>query len=416
MELAAYSDQETLPAEYQDAVFRVVTSLSAAINNTRLYSFDHPQVSRYLGEAYERLTGILRVKPEMTLLLIGDDLVIDNQSLKTKGPQIAQFARVLRNNAIERITFIGGMPRQDLYDLIRDIASATAASVCSSTFIKLGKVEMKGGLNTSEGKSSGLVKPGPGGSDADSSSLLVRPGGADPLPAEVQEAGELLDSLKDDRLESMKALYSSMKRNKKIDVRSVDGVIKAFVKGLTHSMNPVGLLASLKTADEYTFTHVVNVCILTMSQAESLGFTGRHLYQVGIASILHDVGKLFIPEEIINKPGALTTEERAEVETHTLKGARYIIGLDRVPKLAVLGALEHHIKYDGTGYPSITGNWQPNVVSQLIAISDVFDAMRSRRPYQDPKPEEVIVKILREEKGTAFNPFLVDNFLKLIKR
>jgi len=171
----------------------------------------------------------------------------------------------------------------------------------------------------------------------------------------------------------------------------------------------------LKSIDEYTFTHVINVCILTMSQAESLGFSGEHLYQIGVASVMHDAGKLFIPEEILNKPGKLSEKERAIIETHTTKGARYIIGLENIPRIAVLGALEHHIKYDGTGYPSIRRKWNPNLVSQMIAIADVFDALRSRRSYSEPKSTEQIIKILIEEKGSAFNPFLVDHFIKLIQ-
>ncbi len=193
-------------------------------------------------------------------------------------------------------------------------------------------------------------------------------------------------------------------------------MLKAFIKGFSKGLPPMALLAILKSADEYTFTHVINVCILTMSQAESLGFKGEYLYQIGIASVLHDVGKLFVPEEIIRKPDMLTREERSIIETHTIKGAKYILNLENIPKLAVLGAMEHHIKYNGSGYPLIRGGWQPNIVSQMIAIADVFDALRSRRSYSEPKSLELIKQILQQEKGTTFNPFLVDNFLKLIER
>jgi response regulator RpfG family c-di-GMP phosphodiesterase len=92
------------------------------------------------------------------------------------------------------------------------------------------------------------------------------------------------------------------------------------------------------------------------------------------------------------------------------------MGLDGIPKLAVLAALEHHLKYDGTGYPSIKGGWRPNIASQIIAISDVFDAMRSRRSYQEPQPLEKIEEVLRKGSGTQFNPKLVEHFLRLIKR
>jgi HD-GYP domain-containing protein (c-di-GMP phosphodiesterase class II) len=193
----------------------------------------------------------------------------------------------------------------------------------------------------------------------------------------------------------------------------MDDMIREFILAFREGINPIKLLAYLKSADEYTFTHVVNVCILTLGQAHKLGFEGKHLYEIGVASVLHDAGKLFIPDEIINKPGTLTQEERSIIETHTLQGARYILRLQNIPKLAVLGALEHHIKYDGTGYPRVKDKWRPNIVSQMIAIADVFDAMRSRRSYKEPKPNDLVLKILNEEKGTSFNPHLVDNFINM---
>ncbi len=260
----------------------------------------------------------------------------------------------------------------------------------ASTYIKLGKVELR-----------------------------IESGDADTIdtPSEAEEESlHALLQLRDTKLEELKELYHNIKRHKKIDVRGVDDMIREFIKGFERGINPIRLLASLKSVDEYTFTHVVNVCILTMSQAEAIGFTGEQLYNIGIASVLHDSGKLFIPSEILSKPGKLTSEERAIIETHTIKGARYILGLEAIPKLAVLGTLEHHIKYDGTGYPKLRDKWKPNIVSQIIAISDVFDAMRSKRSYQEPKPQELILKIMEKEKGKAFNPQLVDSFFRLIDR
>jgi HD-GYP domain-containing protein (c-di-GMP phosphodiesterase class II) len=137
---------------------------------------------------------------------------------------------------------------------------------------------------------------------------------------------------------------------------------------------------------------------------------------MGVASLLHDVGKIFIPEEILNKPGKLSQDERAIIETHTVKGARYLLGLEGIPKLAVIAALEHHLKYDGTGYPSIRGGWTPNIASQIICVADVFDAMRSKRAYQDSMPMAKIEAVLRNGSGKAFNPQLVDHFLMLVKR
>jgi HD-GYP domain-containing protein (c-di-GMP phosphodiesterase class II) len=318
-------------------------------------------------------------------------MVIDNVPLKTNNSRVNQFARILRENAIEHITFNSGISKQDFYLFVKQLANPEGEAIKSSEYLKLGKVELRVDEKAIEQEDITL-------SDDEKEHLLA------------------LSSVRDDKLSEIRMMYSQISKRKAIDISAVDELIKAFIRGFSYGINPIHMLAKLKSVDEYTFTHVVNVCILTMNQAESLGFKGEQLYQIGIASVLHDSGKLFIPNEILNKPGRLTDDERSIIETHTLKGAQYILGLKNIPKLAVLGSLEHHINYDGTGYPNISKKWRPNIVSQMIAIADVFDAMRSRRVYKEPKPVSLIVKILTEEKGTSFNPLLVDNFLKIINK
>jgi len=379
--------------DFHSELSRVIAQLTAAITNTSLYSPTHPQVSQYIDKAYAVLAGMLTIKPELTIMLIGNDLVGEGRPLSAEGAFVVNFSRLLRKKAIERMTFVAGLPRAELQGLINELASPDAVAVHSTSFIKLGKVELR------VREASDQAAPGSGA------------GGE----ASHETFQELL-SLTAAELDELKDLYLRIKKHKQLDVRSVDDIVKRFVTEFRQEINPLKLLASIKSSHEYTFTHVSNVGILTMSQAESLGFTGEHLHQIGVASLLHDVGKLFIPEEILSKPGMLTQDERKIIETHTTKGARYLMGLEGIPKLAVLAAMEHHLKFDGAGYPSIKGGWKPNIVSQMIAVADVFDAMRSRRSYQEPKPLEVIEGVLRKGSGTSFNPQLVEHFLRMIRR
>lgn len=380
------------------ALGQMLSQITAAVTNTSLYSPAHPQVRQYMEKAYGVLTDMLRVRPEITILLIGDDLVAENKPLPPSGVYVMNFIRIIRKKAVERITFVAGLPKEDLEGFIQDLASLDAASIRSRAYVKLGKVELR-------------IRQA-GEQPAEFSEGMEAAPAAN-VPPEVMQ--ELL-ALTATELDELKEMYLQIKKHKQINVRGIDEIVKNFVRGFRQEINPLSLLASLKSSHEYTFTHVTNVGILSMSQAETLGFTGEHLHQIGVASLLHDVGKLFVPEEILNKPGKLTQDERTIIETHTTKGARYLMGLEGIPKLAVLAALEHHLKFDGTGYPSIKGGWRPNIASQIIAIADVFDAMRSRRSYQEPHPIEKIEEVLRKGSGTQFNPKLVDHFLRLIKR
>jgi len=389
--------------DLHEGLSRVISQLTAAVMNTSLYSPTHPQVAQYIDKANAVLMEILQIKPEITILLIGEDLVADNRQIVATGTSsfVTNFIRILKKKTIERITFIAGLPRAELQGLIQDLAAQDTTSIRSTAYIKLGKIELR-----IKGFEDGASAGGKEQEKTVATSMSD-------VPEEVMQ--ELL-SLTTAELDELKDLYLRAKRYKKIDVRSVDDMVKGFIKGFRQEINPLRLLASLKSVNEYTFTHVTNVCILTMSLAEFVGFKGEHLHQIGVASLLHDIGKIFIPDEILSKPGVLTPEERRSIETHTVKGARYLMGVEGIPKLAILAALEHHQKFDGNGYPSIKGGWTPNIASQLISVADVFDAMRSTRSYQTSHPLEKIEGALNKGRGSSFNPLLIDHFLKLIRR
>ena len=176
-------------------------------------------------------------------------------------------------------------------------------------------------------------------------------------------------------------------------------LLASFINNFTRTINPLNLLASLKSEDEYTYVHATNVALLTMCLAEYLGFSGKPLENIGIAALLHDVGKMVIPDEILNKAGALDTDERSVMETHPLRGVQYLATQNDIPSLAMIAVMEHHLKFDGSGYPHIRDGWRPNIVSQMVSVADVFDALRSKRPYRDPVSQDKILDILRKESG-----------------
>ncbi len=380
---------EALQTDLHNEIQDVVANLSGAITSMRLYPDQHPQVQKYIETAHFELTKFLLDKEETTLLLVNDRVVSDQQPITDAGPHFEQFIRTLRDAGIDRVSFVSGISKEELQGFLRDLIATDQGSVRGRDHVKLGKLDIRvdfGDVDALDG----------------------------PLSEEQEEQIAALNTLCRARLEDIREIYDKIARQQSFSAKGLGEVVDTFVRAFAHGVSPIRMLASLKSADEYTFTHVVNVCILTMSQAESLGFKGNKLYEIGMASALHDAGKLLVPEEILTKPGKLTPEERTIMESHTVRGARYILGLDGVPKLSVMAALEHHLRFDGSGYPYISKEWRPNMVSQMLAISDVFDAMRSRRCYKEPAPMEKIVDVLESEKGTTFNPFLVKNFLKLI--
>jgi HD-GYP domain-containing protein (c-di-GMP phosphodiesterase class II) len=375
-------------SDLENDILQVMTCLNGAASNTRLYAADHPQVIRYLERAYDQLRQVLQNRSKLTFLIMEDEVIIGNRTLTAKTPQVDQFVQLLKQGAIEGLTFSSDVTFQELAQLVGDLASPHQEVVRSTPAIKLGKL---------------VVRPT---SDPDASEAALSP--------ETRQRLEALADFRQRSLDELKDSYGRIRESHEISPLGLGEMVQGFMHGMLRNVNPLRMLAALKSSDEYTFTHAINVCILTMAQAETLGIQGGLLHDIGVAASMHDAGKMFISDDVLNKPDKLTEDEWQHMRTHAAQGARYILRLQGIPKLAFLAALEHHVRYDGSGYPDLGSGWRPNIVSQMITIADIFDAMRSRRPYKEPKPDAQIVKILKQESGSTFNPQLVRNFLRLI--
>jgi putative nucleotidyltransferase with HDIG domain len=141
-------------------------------------------------------------------------------------------------------------------------------------------------------------------------------------------------------------------------------------------------LTAMRSYDNYTFTHMVNVSILAMGQARALGIEGRSLREFGLAALMHDIGKVRTPKEILQKPEALTEQEFAIMRRHPMEGAEILRCTPDMPILAPVVAFEHHLRLDGTGYPDGVQRSALNLGTMICSISDVYDAMRSQRVYR----------------------------------
>jgi HD-GYP domain-containing protein (c-di-GMP phosphodiesterase class II) len=177
-------------------------------------------------------------------------------------------------------------------------------------------------------------------------------------------------------------------------------------------------LTNIKNYDEYTLNHSINVCILAIALGRRLGLTREELSDLGISAFLHDLGKLDVPKEILEKPSQLTEEEWAVIEGHVQHGAEKLIELKsarRLPLRAVQVALEHHLKADMTGYPRYVRKKTQNLFSKLVKIVDYFDAITTKRVYRTKAlTREDALSIMREKSGDEFDPVLLRVFVSMI--
>jgi len=153
-------------------------------------------------------------------------------------------------------------------------------------------------------------------------------------------------------------------------------------------------LGMLKVSDEYTFRHSVDVAAVSVMIGKTMGMPPEKLHELGIAGLLHDVGKAKIPAEILNKPGKLTDEEFALMKQHTLFGFQILKEKNKFSNDILMGVLQHHEKINGNGYPLKTGQDAIHPYAKIISVADIFDALNTKRPYKDPFPRAITMEML----------------------
>ena len=181
------------------------------------------------------------------------------------------------------------------------------------------------------------------------------------------------------------------------------------------SMRVVQTLAeAIDAKDRYTNGHSTRVAEYSREIARRYGYTTKQQEDIYMMGLLHDIGKIGIPDSVINKPGKLTPEEYEMIKTHCRVGARILRKIEEMPKL-VEGARWHHERYDGKGYPDgLIGESIPEE-ARIIAVADAYDAMSSRRSYRDILPQEKVISEIENGKGSQFDPAFAEIMLAMIE-
>ncbi|MSO30561.1 MAG: HD domain-containing protein [Acidobacteria bacterium] len=220
--------------------------------------------------------------------------------------------------------------------------------------------------------------------------------------------------LYNDAVSAAESVWESAQTESQFDVKGAQTMIDGLAQAVSQNRTTLLALTTLKSYDNYTFTHMVNVSILTMGQARGLGIDGAMLREFGLAALMHDIGKVRTPLDILNKADKLTDAEFVVMRRHTVNGAEILRRTRDVPTLAPVVAFEHHLRLDGTGYPVGAKRASLNLGTMLCSIADVYDAMRSQRKYQQAFPTERILAVLKRDDGQQFDRYLVRRFVQLV--
>jgi len=361
-----------------DATFRgLIWNLVVGISQGRFYSIDHESVV----VAAQRVQSLLGEFPDgsCTIMVLKDDLVFNNTLFRESGMHGDKLVRLLGAKGISRVEFLPGVSAEEIRRFLADVA-AVKAPPGRFAHIRLGRVEM------------GAAAPG-------------------------ADAGLVDAAFHSEQLARVQAVYGQVSPFRELPLVGLEEVVTTFLLTFRRGANLLRLLSPVKTHSEHTYTHAINVSILAMALAEGLGLKEESVQAIGIAALLHDVGKLLIPKEILHKPGALSTEEFGTIMKHPLYGAAYLARVEGLTPLAVLVALEHHRKYDTSGYPALRDSGRrQHAASQIVAIADFYDALRSHRPYRRSLELAEIIGIMQKDSGRGFNPGLLRRFSQLMMK
>ena len=367
----------------QQDLVGIVLDLAQAIQAAAIYPETHQRVRLILGRLHDRIQRASAALGTIHVGIIGDHFVIDEFPFLDMNPALVKLLRDIREKGIEKFSIRPGLTFGELKRFVSFlITGKDDGSGRKWECIAYGNIETLGGVDSLEdGK--GLALP----------------------------ASHILSGATDVLKELLRALSGGGGTASLSDGREI---VAGVMKGLRQDAFLIHRLMRLQAHDDYTVTHSLNVCAIVVAQAAALGFPEARLQEIGLSAILHDVGKEMVPSEIIQKPGRIDAAEFERMSEHPVLGANLLRKLDCGSDLPMIVCFEHHIKYDRSGYPRTAAALPLHPVSAMTQIADVYDALRTNRPYRKGMDMKAALSIMDRGRGTEFDPGLYDNFLKAL--
>jgi putative nucleotidyltransferase with HDIG domain len=367
---------------------RFLTGLAQAMSTMNLYQEGHPARERALDRVHEALQELQTESPTPRFNFLGHEVVLDDRPLRELRHW--DWAPRLSACGIQRLEMLGPVSRDDFEAFLEEVYLRVSGTPVSSAEVRQGRPS-----NIRYGE------------------LSVRDSGGT-APGTLATA-TLAYSLREE-IDGVGWLHSELQEGRQLRMLEAEGIVRSLAVAMHGDQAYFIPLLRLKEFDQYTVTHTLNVAVLTMALAEFIGLSPREVRTFGIAGLLHDLGKVKIPTEILNKPGKLDAREREVINSHTVEGARIILATEEHLDLAAVVAYEHHIRIDGGGYPSLRYPRDCHQASNLVHVCDVFDALRTHRPYREAWSTERALSIIEEGAGPEFDREIAHAFVHMMRQ
>ena len=374
-------------------------SLGQALATMSLYSEGHPARERALEASFEQLLTMTDANPCVEYSFLGGESVVGTRVLTELSTW--DWASKLSAARIERIEIDADVTRESYLEFVEELFRQVSGR-CFDTAetrqlvrppIRFGQLKVK------DPGSSGEAGP----RLADLKDRGIRGQGVAGIAVDLTE-----------EVAAVRWIHGEVQAGGGIPMAEVEAVVRALASTMHQGEQMLVPLLVLKQYDQYTTTHACNVSVLAMGLAERLGFSPAETRAVGVAGLLHDIGKVAIPHELLVKPGRFTDEERKIVQRHPADGARLILERERGLGLAAVVAYEHHIFLNGGGYPAIRFPRACHYASRIVHVCDIYDALCTDRPYRQAWEPEQALTYLVEQSGKELDPEIVQAFSEMV--
>jgi putative nucleotidyltransferase with HDIG domain len=368
---------------------RFLAALSQALSTMGLYGDEHPATARGVESALERLGELQDPYPNLQFTFLPGEVLFGLEAVQELDGW--EWSARLIKAGIERIEFIDKVEAEQFGRFLCHIAVRLGIRSTSSTDLwQMGDCPIR----------FGQVTLGQDRAQPQEARL--------PVPALAYTLHEEQDTIE--------WLHQEIQSGAKLPIIEADAVVRSLSIAMHAEQAMVLPLLQLKEFDQYTTTHSMNVSVLAMALGEHLELGGATVRALGIAGLLHDLGKVCIPRDILVKPGKLTDAERQVIRDHPVVGARMLLASPDPMELAAIVAYEHHIMIDGGGYPALHDARGARYASRLVHICDVYDALRTNRPYRHAWDSERAIGYIESRAGAEFDPEIAQSFIAMMRK
>ena len=377
---------------------KMLTALYAAMRSLRLYPLENQVVQRALGEVDACAQLVLKRDKRMQLRLAGDFVFFNDARVRLDLANYASYVFVRKALEVQGLGDIQASARVDIREWTSFLSILVSEPDEAEKPLEAFRVRMKqAGVEN--------IKVGPAAALVDALSLS-------------EEAKEAARRTYARSVSVVKEVMTSVRLGKAWSGRRVKRVVLGIVDQVLHDDAAMIGMTTLRDYDEYTFTHSVNVCILSVALGQKLGFSKHQLFELGLGALFHDIGKSRVPLSVLNKEGRLDKEEWAIMGQHPDYGLMALFdlhGFEEPPYRAMLIAYEHHMRTDFTGYPRVIRDRWFGFFSRIVATADAFDAATSKRSYQYiPFPPDEVLREMGDNPSRGFDTVVVKAFINLM--